>query len=326
MSAIILFVGDASWDESYQVPHMPKPDEKVFAARFDEGAGGVAANSAAAARGLTPDVLAVLAIGGDAVGSQISTDLSRVGLELLPTHGDQSTRVVTLTDPSGEKRLVLRPGSPMYPTAEAIDLAFDKDRPIAWMHTAAYDIRSAAHAVERCRNTGARWSLDLEPATFPDGIDSLSEILDGAELTFCNNAAASQIGNSAVARLFELGVKNVVRTLGSNGASLYSAANPNAHIHIKTPSFDMSIVDTTGAGDCLAGWCVAELHNGCGLVESLRRAVHAATLSCSKHGGFRSYPSQRDVEDLEQELSATHFSKGNNNNASSAETEVERAR
>jgi ribokinase len=55
------------------------------------------------------------------------------------------------------------------------------------------------------------------------------------------------------------------------------------------------VVDTTGAGDCLAGWFVAGRLRGAIPRAALETAVVAATMSCSQLGAQTSYPTLHDV-------------------------------
>jgi ribokinase len=87
-----------------------------------------------------------------------------------------------------------------------------------------------------------------------------------------------------------MGAKAVVRTLGAEGATLHEA---NAHFRLPAPR--CAAVDTTGAGDCLAGWFVAERVLGATSAEALGTAVVAATSSCGRLGGQSSYPSRHEV-------------------------------
>jgi ribokinase len=61
------------------------------------------------------------------------------------------------------------------------------------------------------------------------------------------------------------------------------------------PPTSSTIVDTTGAGDCLAGWYLAEMIAGTAPHIALARAVLAATLSCSSIGAQTGYPTRTSI-------------------------------
>jgi ribokinase len=58
----------------------------------------------------------------------------------------------------------------------------------------------------------------------------------------------------------------------------------------------VEVLDTTGAGDCFAGWFAAELAKGRILEDAARRANAAAGLSVTRAGAGSSMPTKAEVE------------------------------
>jgi len=284
VTSVALFVGDASLDLTLRIPRIPDPDEKVRVDAIAEAPGGVVTNAAVAAARAGTKVRLLLGLGSDPASETFRTSLSGERLYLEVRRGEGALcRATILLDRSGEKRLLLYPGQSMYPTAahvERVDLAN-----VGWVHTAAYDIAAAARLARRCRDAGIPWSVDLEPATFPDGIESLTPVLDGATTVFCNRRAAGRLGHDPVGLLRGLGVASVIATRGADGAVLHQACEIVA---VAAPP--VALLDTTGAGDCLAGWFVAERLRGTSPADALRRAVAAASFSCGRLGAQASFP------------------------------------
>lgn len=268
---------------------MPAPDEKVHVERAVEAAGGVVANAAVACARTGVRAHALLQLGDDAAAARVVPELRQHGVVPDVSEVPGSTcRVVVILEPQGEKRLLLDPGVSMYPSAAQIaacDLA-----PFAWVHTASYGA-AVFDLVARCRAQRYPWSLDLEPTSFQGGLDTIAPLLAGARLVFCNDRAAAAIGEDVSDRLLGMGVGGVIRTMGARGARL---VRRNLDIHSPTPS--LAVVDTTGAGDCLAGWLIGELLSGTPEAEALDRAVLAASLSCLGLGAQHSYPYPDDLE------------------------------
>jgi ribokinase len=281
---VALFVGDASLDLTLCIPRIPDPDEKVTVDTIAEAPGGVVTNAATAAARTGTRVRLLLNLGSDPANETFLTSLSETGLSLEVRCGEGALyRATILLDRNGEKRLLLYPGQSMYPTAaqvERVNLAN-----VGWVHTAAYDIAAAARLAQRCRDAGIPWSVDLEPATFPDGIASLMQVLDGATAVFCNSRAAERLGHDPIGLLRNLGVGSVIATCGADGAALHHAGETVA---VAAPP--VALLDTTGAGDCLAGWFVAERLRGTAPADALRRAVAAASFSCGRLGAQASFP------------------------------------
>lgn len=286
-----LFVGDLTLDLTMQIDHVPAPDEKVHVTAASETAGGVIANASVACARSGKTARAFVQIGTDTAATQATAGLRDQGVvvETVVAEG-RTARVVILIEPHGEKRLLLDPGVSLYPSEAAVthlDLSG-----VGWVHTAVYG-PAAFLLVERCRRDSIPWSLDLEPATFPDGLDTLAILLPGA-VVFCNDRATAAIGLGAEARLIERGVAAVIRTRGSMGAQLITQSGTTT---VAAPDLGR-VVDTTGAGDCLAGWFIGAHLAGQTMEAALRAAVTAATLSCQGPGAQASYPTVADVERL----------------------------
>ncbi len=282
---VALFVGDVTHDIVLDVPALPEPDGKVCATAMRSGPGGMALNAAIAChRGAAPARLLVR-VGDDAVGATALETAAASGVDVRgATATGPTAHAVVLLEPGGEKRLVLHHGVSMYPARAQVDAASLDD--VGWVQHAVYDAGAAAALAERCRAADVPWSLDLEPSTFPDGIASLAPSLAGADVAFCNAASLAAIGTDAVRELFELGVVGVIETCGAAGVVLHRRGEP-PHA-IPAPSVD--VVDTTGAGDCLAGRYVAARLHGLDVVDALRDAVHAASSACARAGTWSSYP------------------------------------
>jgi ribokinase len=289
MTTVALFAGDASLDLTLRIPRVPEPDEKIRVDAIAEAPGGVVTNAAVAASRAGARVRLLLNLGSDLASETFRKCLSTEGLSVEAGCGEGALcRATILLDRDGEKRLLLYPGQSMYPTpaqVESVDLAN-----VGWVHTAAYDIAVAARLAARCRAAGIPWSVDLEPATFPLGIASLAPVLNGVATVFCNNHAADLLGGDPAGALLDLGVLSVVATRGPAGAVLYQS---DETVAVAAPS--VGLLDTTGAGDCLAGWFVAERLRGAVPADAVRHAVAAATFSCGRFGAHASFPRPEEM-------------------------------
>ncbi|MGO1972930.1 MAG: carbohydrate kinase family protein [Propionibacteriaceae bacterium] len=286
---VILFVGDVSWDTTVITPRVPEPDEKVLVEHCFDGVGGVGANSAVACA-LTGTAVKLMApVGPGALGGMISTALETLGVpaELERTDGPTGRALVVL-EGLGEKRLFLYPGHSMYPSsATTANLQLDGVR---WVHTVIYDRVSAGNVIEACRAAGIPWSIDLEPATIPDHLDDLRPHLAGCHTAIINARAKQQLGPDAVRTLHTMGVREVIETLGRDGARLHRKAQPV--VDVLAPSLPGRVRDTTGAGDAFAGWYTAERVRGNSAESAVHRAVQAASHSVRQYGMAPSYPTR----------------------------------
>ncbi|KWX67796.1 carbohydrate kinase family protein, partial [Mycobacterium sp. NAZ190054] len=262
----VFFVGDVGIDTTVLLPAVPAPDEKMVADELHEATGGVVANAAVAAARTGADVTLFTAAGDDIFGRSIPARLADEGIDVHVEWSAKATcRAIILVDGGGEKRLVLAPDVAMYPGIDTVD-ALNLDA-AAWLHTAAYDRPASARLIERCRAAGVPVSIDLEPATMPGGLPDLSAHLAGCHTVFLNERAAAAIGPDAVDRILDLGAREVVETLGPRGVRLH---HDGASVAITPPRIDAPVVDTTGAGDALAGWHAVRRAAGDGAAAALR--------------------------------------------------------
>ena len=287
----VLLAGDIGMDTTLAVGHVPDADEKVIADAATDHVGGVVANAARAAVLAGARSRLLCAVGADTAGREAVAQLRAAGVDVAATTVAGATcRAVILVDVDGEKRLILVPGASMYPPPAAIRSADAAHA--GWVHTAAYDPVGAAELAGACREAGVPWSVDLEPATIPADRGLLGPVLSGAAAVFCNRRAAAVLGAGAVEWLLGLGVRNVVLTLGASGARAVGAFGV---LDVPPPPAMPPVIDTTGAGDCLAGWFAGRMDAGDRLPDALAEAVTAASLSCGRPGAQPSYPDRAQV-------------------------------
>lgn len=289
---VALFAGDIGLDTTVVVDHVPEPDEKVLTSEFVEDVGGVAPNSAAACRLAGHPATLLCSVGTDPAAEVCVTRLGTHGVAVRHEALDGlTTRALITLDRRGEKRLVLATGVSMYPTpaaCRAVDLA-----EVSWVHTVLYDVVAGATLIGRCRDAGIPWSIDLEPATLGSGPDTVRSCVAGADVVFVNARAAAILGPEPARRLFRAGARAVVLTDGPAGARW--TVPGEAEVVVPVPPGSPPVVDTTGAGDCLAGSFVARRLAGAPPLTALRYAVAAASLSCGRVGGLASYTDQAGV-------------------------------
>jgi sugar/nucleoside kinase (ribokinase family) len=156
--------------------------------------------------------------------------------------------------------------------------------------------RHGAEALHRARAAGLATSADTGWDSLGRWLEDLRACLPLTDLLFVNADEARWLTGvaepaAAARRLHELGAGVCVVKLGAGGCLVSTGES-----EFVAPAFQVSVVDTTGAGDCFAGGFLAALNLGASLEEAARFANAVAALSVQQLGateGLRSYTETR---------------------------------
>ena len=252
------------------------------------------AAAAAAAAGARTALLARVA--DDELGEAMLTRIASLGIDTALVQrvpGQQGAYVVS-TDPSGQREFVyLRrgsAGSTLSPDDVAAAGIEDVGVVLASGVTAALSASAAAALLEAARRA-PRFVYDpnFRPRlTSPEAAAQVFAQLAGhAELVTpaCPGETVPLLGTAdpaeAARRARRLGASAVAVTLGAEGVLLDDGGEPEHEPALPPPS----VVDQTGAGDCLVGTLAARLALGDDLRTAVRLGCAAASLSLQGQGG-----------------------------------------
>jgi len=157
-------------------------------------------------------------------------------------------------------------------------------------------LATARRALECARRHGALTILN--PAPLPDrGLD----FLDLADYVTPNEGEAARLtglpladfdsGATVAAAIRARGAAHAVVTLGAGGVL---AEGRDERVHV--PAFEVTAIDTTGAGDAFNGALAVALAERRPMAAALRFANAAAALACTVRGAQPSLPTRREVE------------------------------
>ncbi len=296
----VIVVGSVNVDLVVMVDRLPGPGETVTGGRFSQHHGGKGGNQAVAAARLGAATWFVGAVGTDPFGDEARAALAAEGVdvtELFALPGHATGVALIVVDSSGENSIAVAGGSNAALEPAHVGAAFDRLRPIAGdVVLVGHEIptATATEALRLARAAGATTILNPAPAT---GVTldmlALSDIVTPNE----GEAAAllaiegdtEALGPERLARLAGGGL--VLITLGSRGALLVGADGPE-----RLPAPDVTVIDTTGAGDTLNGALAAGLAAGLRVAEAARRAVMAASLAVARAGARASMPTVAELE------------------------------
>jgi sulfofructose kinase len=291
----ILAVGGVDADLVLTVDHLPSFDEKVIGRLVGRLPGGPAANSACAASRLGLRVAALATVGDDEAAQIIINGYTEFGVdtslvEVAPEATSPFT--VILIDPTGEKAIVVVPGSrPRYPM-DRVEQALRRSRAMYMMPGDQAQFLELAQLAQAC---GAEVMIDVE-STVGFEPATLARLLAPVDIASFNQdgfiaATGEQPSPEALRRLLDYGPHTVVVTRGALGA-LAVTADQAAEVQ----GYRMEVVDTTGAGDTFNAAFLCATFDGLALDQRLRFANAAAALSVTSIGPRGNLPTRREIE------------------------------
>jgi ribokinase len=298
----VLVVGSANLDYVIRVNTAPGPGETVIGEGFAVYPGGKGANQAlACARaGCLTSFLAK--IGTEPEAEVLLGSLGDGGVDLGPIiRGvDPTGRAFIVVEGSGENRIVVASGANAMLTPEDIEQHWPAaPPPDAVLLQLEIPMESVAESLGLAEASDALTVLNPAPSRgpLPGGLLGLVDYIVPNR-----TEAAALLGRTAevtddplrtARELARHTRRGAVITLGPDGAAVATKDGESWH---KAP--EVSAVDTTAAGDTFCGYLIAGLVNGLSPEEAVRRAVHAASLACTRPGAQSSVPRRDEVERL----------------------------
>lgn len=299
----VVVLGSINLDLVVEVPHLPMKGETVIGDRFFSVAGGKAANQAVAIAKLGTPVSLIGQIGNDSFGKTLIEGLQKEGVNTegiaiaSNTHSGIASIVV---DRQGANTIACARGANNLVREGEIQ-QFKKLLPqakIALLEL-GIPIPTVLNAAREAKAHDCLLILDPAPVTseLPEELFSLVDIITPNEIEASQLVGFSVDGvttaRQAASFLHQMGVKNVIITLGSQG-SLYS--NETESVWVKP--ILVPVVDTVAAGDAYNGALAVALALGKSLQEAVQWATVGGALSVTKKGAQSSLPDRDSFEQL----------------------------
>ncbi|MCE7000994.1 ribokinase [Saccharothrix sp. S26] len=276
----VLVLGSANADLVVAVPRRPAGGETVLGGDVDVLPGGKGANTAVAAARLGAEVAFVGAVGGDEYGELLRGSLTSSGVrtDFVRTSARPTGLAYITVTPDGENSIVVSPGANSDLGASDVD-AVRWDGVSVLVCSLEVPVPTVVHAVRTAAARGVRPVLNLSPV-----VEVPAPTLASLDPLIVNEHEAASLAPSFDG-LLALGPKSAVVTLGARGAAVVT---PGGVVEVGAP--EVSVVDTTGAGDAFAGALAVGLAGGSSLVDAARFAARVAALSVTSAGAQPSYP------------------------------------
>jgi ribokinase len=292
----VLVVGSVNADLVVSVARRPAAGETVLGSDLATFPGGKGANQAVAAARLGARVSFLGRTGTDSFGDFLRRNLDAQGVStghLRAVPGPSGVALITV-DQSGDNSIIVAPGANARLGAADVAAAraeFEAAAVVCAQLEVPLDAVAAAAGL--AARAGARFILNLSPAArVPGSLLAAADPLvvnehEAAFLLGGRPAGAGGLTRGEQAQaLLALGPKSAVITLGADGAFAADAAGGGL-----VPSPQVTVVDTTGAGDAFTGALAWRLSLGDSLRDAAALAARAGAAAVTARGAQGSYPS-----------------------------------
>lgn len=300
----IVVIGSVNMDIVLEVDQFPQPGETVKGNHVSYKPGGKGANQAVAASLAGASVSMAGAVGTDGFGSVLRETLSLKGVEtshIRSKEGGSGLAFITVSC-SGENQIILSPGANgLFSPSDIPDELLRKagllllQNEIPWETNEAVLEKAALFQVPVFLNPAPALRL---PAGCLPFIHTLILNESEAEAVTGRTVTSREQAMEAAQSLRQLGVRNVLVTLGKQGSILLAE---DGAVY-ETAAFLVQAVDTTAAGDTFIGAYAARMTGGSPVGEALRFASAAAALSVTRLGAQESIPTEREVIDFLRDM------------------------
>jgi ribokinase len=291
--ADIVVLGSANVDLVVRQRRLPLPGETISGTDFSRVPGGKGLNQAIAAARSGAEVAFLGAIGRDDFGDGLRRTLRDDGIDtrgLVAVDVPTGVAAVSVLD-GGENAITVVPGANGAVTTlddEARDAIAGARFVVAQFER---PIELIAQAFRLARSHGIRTVLTPAPVTTLGGdVLALADILVPNAHEACQ--LAGTVDEEAAARELSRRGTTVVMTRGSRGVLVATEGS----VHAVLPARTVDPVDTTAAGDTLAGYLIGRLAQGDELRAALHSAVIAASIAVTRPGASASIPYWSEVE------------------------------
>lgn len=281
----IFNLGSINMDHIVRLGHFPAPGETISGAKIGTALGGKGLNVSVA---LTRAGLRPVHIGAIGTGdAEMVQALEAFDIDM--THIAQSDQpsgcAYVFLDQLGENSIVVCPGANDAIEIAHIRAALTGADAEDWL-VLQNETNGLAEAAQIAQEKGMKVAYMAAPFDAAKIVDLLGRI----DLVALNETEARQLEEHAGKPIAELGIAQVLITLGSKGAKLTDRGQDFA-----VPGRLVSVTDTTAAGDTFFGYFLAQYIRSDDPEGSLNLANIAASLSVQSTGAAVSIPKLSDV-------------------------------
>ncbi len=297
--ATVLVIGSSNTDMVVKTSRFPEPGETILGGDFFMFHGGKGANQAVAAARLGAEVAFICSVGDDLFGRNALSHYQNEGIAtqgIQQLKGQASGVALITVNAEGENVIVVAPGANHLLTAEhLLQCKPLLQRASIFLTQLETPLEALAALVAECQKTGQRLILNPAPAralgsNLLDGLFALTPNQTEAALLTGIPVADAAGAEAAGRALLEMGVQNVIITMGGKGAFFM---NKSEKWLSRAPV--VPVKDTTAAGDVFNGALAVRLAGGDHWKEAVGFAIKAASMAVTRLGAQNSAPFLHEI-------------------------------
>jgi ribokinase len=294
----VLVIGSSNVDLSATVANLPKKGETLMGKSFSTSFGGKGANQAVACGKLGADVTFLSCVGNDDYGKNIIKYLSSVNVktDLIKVSDNCPTGTALITiDDDGQNTIVVISGANAECDVEYLKANEEEFKKCEYvLLQMEIPIEAIEYAIECAYKYDKKIILNPAPADPNISVEALKKVdyLTPNETEVEIMAKTKGFKESCDA-LLELGINNLIVTLGDKGAAII-----NKETNEIVEGFKVEAIDTVGAGDCFNGAFVTALSKGKNEAEAIKFANKASSIAVTRKGAQEAIPTIEEMENM----------------------------
>jgi ribokinase len=301
----ILVIGSIGYDLTTYFEKMPVIGETIVGKKFAQNPGAKGNNQAVASSRMGAHSTFIGAVGDDIYGDILKKNLDdnnvKHNLKVVPNMSCQIATI--LVEPNGQNRIIIVPGANSCVDKKQID---DNEKLIEESDIIILQLEIPLETVEYAIDVAYKKNkiIILNPAP---GAKLSENILKKVNYLTPNENELSVVSGMptdtmeqielASKKLVDLGVKNLIVTLGEKGCLLY-----NKEVKKIYGAYPTNPVDTAGAGDCFTGVFATFLSKDYEISEAIKYANLASSISVSRIGTVPSFPTLEEIEEAKKKI------------------------
>ena len=282
--------------------NIPEVGETVLGNKYVIGPGGKGSNQAVAAAKAGGSTFFISKIGDDQFGEMAKKIYDEVGVDyskVIISKEHLTGAAGILINGKGENSINVVPGASGTLTIDDIDRSLDIIKNSSIFLTQLEAPKEVVfYALKKAKENNISTILnpapaaDIDPEIFPL-IDFFTPNEIEASYYVNNEVKNQEDAKKASKHMLEMGIKNIIITLGDKGAYF---ASKNEEFYVD--ALKLKVLDTTGAGDAFNGALAVALIEDKNMKEAVNFANLAAGLSTTKIGTANSMPSRSEIDKI----------------------------